>query len=219
MTQEATPPTPDADPPANAGSEAGLPEITPGSFELYAVIGGILLGILLGPAVLGRVSPLIYNQYVACRVAPKTSLADFEEQTMKLQEEIKSSQSSPAYMNEFLAQRNAQRQRVMDQDQLESIRAQLGGLSRSVALMFALLAVMVMETVIEPSARLARMRLQSGRYLLMGFWVALTLAQPVFLAGFPLLFFGAMILLIGLSVLLSSWSEKRMRSKQQQGAA
>jgi hypothetical protein len=212
-------PTPTPETPENpAHTPETTSQITPGSLELYAIIGGIMLGILLGPAILGRISPALYDRYITCRAEPKNSLADFEEQTFKLQEQIKSSQSSPAHMDEFLARRNTQRQQIMAEDQLESIRAQLTGLSRSVALVLALIAIMVIETVIDPGARLARARLQTARYLLMGFWIALTLAQPVFLAGFPLTFFMGMILLIALSVLHSAWSEKRAQSNHDQPA-
>ncbi len=189
------------------------PEAAPGSFELYVIIAGIFLGILLGPAVLGRLAPEVYDKVIANRVQPKTSLADFEQQTFELQAKLESTQATPAAMGEFLTGRGIQRERIKNEDQLELIRAQLRGLSRSVALIMAILVVMVLETIIDPIWQLARARLQAARYLLMGFWVALTLAQPVFLVGFPLAFFFAMILLITVSVLLSSWLQERARVK------
>jgi cation transport ATPase len=199
------------DPAQGTPPPSGTPGVPPGTFELYVIILGVFLGIVLGPAVLGRFSPDSYDKFIVQRAGQPQSLAEFEDETLKQQTLLQATQATPVAVSEYLASRQAQRARIMNDDQTEQIRAQLRGLSRSVALIMTILVIMVLESVIDPVWRLARARLQAARYLLISFWLALTLAQPVFLVGFPLAFFFAMILLISISVLLSSWIEERAR--------
>lgn len=186
-------------------------DVTPGTYELYVLVVGLLLGILIGPAVLGRIAPEAYDQWVTSRAGPRpVSLADFEEQTYQSVKNLKSSGVTDAAILEYQQSRASERQKVMADDRLEQVRAQMRSLSRSVALVMAVVAVMVIETAVSARWRGVRRRLMTARYVLIAFWMAFTIAQPVSLSGFPMIFFGGLVLIVGASVLLTSAVEAKL---------
>jgi hypothetical protein len=190
--------------PQSPPAARSLRDIVPGHFELYCIIAGVFLGILLGPAVLGRFAPSFYDKVIINRIDAGQSLAEFEADTIRMRETLMLSQGSPAAVDELMQARKQGREQLMMDDQLRHVRAQLSGLSRAVALVLAVVAIMVIESVIDPSWRLVRARLIAARYVLLGFWIALTMAQPVFLVGFPLVFFVGILFIVTMSILFST---------------
>ncbi len=168
--------------------------------DLYLIVAGIVLGILLGPGVLGRIRPGLYGRLF---VGPSTDLvvAKFSRhlaETNQARQNLIASGATTAPALEEFDQRQ-QREVAGFQKQFDEIAAaqqahaaRLGGWA--LALVLATMAVMVIESVVDEQAARARGRLATARYALMALWVALLIAQPALLKIVP------PVLLIGLIV-------------------
>ncbi len=169
---------------------------------LYLLIAGIALGVLLGPAVLGRLAPSTYQDAFVGGADIIQQLADGQ---AKLQQQLTTLQDTgvtDAALPEQALQ--AQQQEVILLAQLQKAQqdhlASLTGWTT--ALMLAVIAVMMLESLLSPDPHTkgplevspALGRLVTARYALCALWITIMLAQPQLLAQLPILFAGLLII-------------------------
>ncbi|MFA9479461.1 hypothetical protein ACERK3_14325 [Phycisphaerales bacterium AB-hyl4] len=169
--------------------------------DLYLLVAGLLLGVLLGPAVLGQVAPGVYDR-VFVGVGPATAeLREAEAEHAAALRQLQETGVSDAAMAERAM--GFEQQRMLLQAQAEQERlAHLGRLTgRMLALVFAVVGVMVIESLVSPQPEggkrqvvpTALSRLVTIRYALAALWLAVVVAQPTLLGQVPVVFAGAVI--------------------------
>lgn len=156
--------------------------------DLYLIVIGLALGVMLGPGVLGRVAPAWYDRLFVGDASLQTAQEAVEtfnkksEETASLRSRLRDSGVTPDAIREF-ENRNqpvldALRQGVdrafKDREQRqERLRGAVTGLVLAVA------GLMVLEVLAGETER-AR-RIAWGRYAVMGLWVMVVAAQPLLL--------------------------------------
>lgn len=174
----------------------------PNHRDLYVLAVGLLLGLLLGPAVLGRVSPETYNRYFTNYQVAADHLAKHDAQVVEILRKMVSADATSVAMDEFVQTRASQR----DPYQAAVDRAKQSQ-GRLLAAMLAVLVFMIFETLPEATAILLRSRLATARYALMALTLALLLAQPDQLKGMSMAFL-VLLLAVGLAMALVPLSKK-----------
>ena len=189
MSQSPTPSNHDA-----ASKPLSLATLLPNHRDLYVLAAGLLLGVLLGPAVLGRWSPPTYNRYFMDMTTATTQLAAHDERVRITMEKLVSTKVSSVALEEFNELQADKRQPYLDQMTLAS---QARG--RLVASLLAVLVLMILETLPEAAAIVMRSRLATARYALISLSLAFVIAQPQLLKGLSISFL-MLLLLVGLTV-------------------
>ena len=171
--------------------------------DLYLIIAGVILGILLGPAVLGRLAP---ERYAALFEGPPlqsqlAALNDRLERDKAMREALITGGADHATLEAFDQKHGSGVGSL--REALASSAAARGRhaewlTSRMVALVLAVLALMVVETLLEPGATnprgaSVRRRMAGARYALIALWLAMVLAQPALLRSLPVVFTVALV--------------------------
>ena len=176
--------------------------------DLYLLMIGLIGGILLGPFVLGRISPAVYDRMSGIGPAKVGILDSLRQQMNNHQSQLAQTDVSEVAKAEQmvldLAHQHQNRKSFMAAH-LSLLRA------RAMALMFAMIVIMVLETFVSPRNRLLRGRLASTRYALCAIWIAIVLAQPQLLAAIPFIFV-MLLVVVGITaalVPLGKWSSQR----------
>jgi hypothetical protein len=193
------PRTPDNTP--HRPSAAGAPAAGgPDHRDLYLIVAGVVLGIILSQAVLNRFWPEAYRRVF---VGPSPSSQQLIDEFLRINEEERQQRqnlaetgASAAATQEFDRGQHRRTSEIWARVQQakaaeQEHAARLGGWS--LALILAVLAVMVIETVLDPRALRPRARLATARYALMALWIALLIAQPKVLFTIPFLLLGALV--------------------------
>ncbi len=179
------------------------------------IVAGVLLGLILSPAVLGNLAPSTYNRLFVGGENVRQQIMSYQQtQQQDIQKKIKDIQSSDASKAAIAELR--QRLLAGSGDaaklkfQLATARAEHFAMliGRMNALVMALLAIMVLEVVVSPEAKAGRAvivpravnRLITIRYALLALWIALGIARPALLARTPFIF---VVLLIGVALLVA----------------
>lgn len=176
--------------------------LMPNHRDLYVLAAGLLLGLLLGPSVLGRASPETYSRYFADYQIAAQHLAIHDANVQEILKKLVAADVTSVAMDELVQTRAAQREPL--QAAVDRARQSQG---RLLAAMLAVLVFMIFETLPEATAILVRSRLATARYALMALTLALLLAQPQQLKGMSMLFL-ALLLAVGLAVALVPLSKK-----------
>ncbi len=153
--------------------------------DLYLVIAGVLLGLLMGPAVLGRVAPGAYDAMWTGPTARNLArtLQESDAAVSQELERMRGTGVTEAAIEEHRTERR--RDLAPLHRAVEQARDQrAAGLSLAVWLVLAL--VMVAETLQSPQPRSDRAvavrpaagRLITIRYALLALWLAILLARP-----------------------------------------
>lgn len=177
--QGAAPPAPDA------AAEATVSPFADHRHLIIIVIG-LIVGLVLGPAVLGRVAPSAYQTLLG-GMELQRELRAFPAETARRVETLEATGVTPDAVTELMAQRELQER---------ALAAQLAAArDRRIttitgALVLALLIVVVVESLLgpDPAARRASVspmlgRLVTVRYALLAAWIAAALVRPRVLAG------------------------------------
>lgn len=156
--------------------------------DLYLIVIGLALGVLLGPGVLGRVSPEWYDRFFVGDASLQTAQQAVEEfnkkseETAALRSRLRETGVTVDALTEF-EKRN--------QPMLEALRQGVDGAFKdrerrqerlrgaATGLVLAIAGLMVLEVLAGESER-AR-RIAWGRYAVMGLWVTVITAQPALL--------------------------------------
>ena len=170
----------------------------PNHRDLYLIIIGLVAGILLGPFVLGRVSPKLYDDVFLLGRPNADSLESVMATALERQKAMVESGASPVAAAELLEKVNADQQnrrRALMRDRLSWLR------SRMTALVLAMILLMALETLTAPSSLVVHRQLISARYALIAIWLAIALAQPRLVSDVPGLFV-ALLVVVSLIVAL-----------------
>jgi len=172
---------------------------------LYLIVAGILLGVLLGPAILGRVAPQTYQDVFVGGAAVMRQIDDEQAGLDGRLEALEATGVTEAALHEQLM-RHEQETVVLQAKLQQAQRGRLDELTGwAQALMLAVIAVMVIESLLGPDIKAggaARVhpalgRLITARYALSALWVALLLARPELLKQLPIVF---VVLLIAVAL-------------------
>lgn len=177
---------------------------------LYLLVAGIILGVLLGPAVLGRVAPTLYQDVFVGGGEYIRQLTEQQAETTRQLETLEDIGVTDAALPEQVLGR---------EQQLVLLKAQLGQAQRdrlseltgwTSALMLAVIAVMMIESLVSPDVSADKAmrvppslgRLVTARYALAALWIAIVLAQPALLKQLPILFVGLLVVVALASALV-----------------
>ncbi|MCE9589961.1 MAG: hypothetical protein K8S99_05495 [Planctomycetes bacterium] len=169
--------------------------VAPNHWDLYLIIAGVVLGVLLGPAVLGRVAPETYDNWF---VGVGSYQEELDRLNTGLRDELKGIEASGATEVAVTEKVKANQGRLIElQNRLQQAQLDhtLWMRGRSTALILAALVLMVIESMLDAGSAM-RGRLVSGRYAVTAMWLALLLAQPSQLKSLPLLFIGLLVVVV-----------------------
>jgi hypothetical protein len=167
----------------------------PNHRDLYVLIAGLLLGVLLSPGVLGRIAPQTWERFFLDPVTAQQDLIRFVEQSeanrAQVRHQLREIGVTDVAMIEFDEQ--DRRQRAQLEQRIQRAWFNHG---RMIALIFALGIIMVLECIATAPATAAR--LASVRYAMLALWLALLLAQPA-MARFVSMLFVALLVVVALA--------------------
>lgn len=169
---------------------------------LYLLIAGIVLGVVLGPAVLGRVAPGAYRDVFVGGGEYLRQLTEENEKTRQQLEALQDTGVTGEAIPEHVLGR--EQELVVLKAQLDAAQRQrMGELAGwTTALMLAVIAVMMVESLVGPDVKAGAAakipptlgRLVTARYALAALWIAVVLARPQLLTQAPILFAAGLII-------------------------
>ncbi len=176
---------------------------------IYLLVAGVVLGVLLGPAVFGRVLPDVYEKLFVGGVEQARQIeAAQAEQADQLQRLEDTGVTEVAVQEQalVLGQQMAVLRAQLEQARRDRLDVLVGW---SFALMLSVVALMMIEALISPQPQAEAVtavspmlgRLVGARYALTALWIALGLAQPALLSKVPVLLTGLLVVVC----LLASW--------------
>lgn len=204
---EPTPPQPPGAPssvPRSASVAAASP--FPDPRDIYLLVAGVVLGVLLSPAVLGNLGPDSYNRLFVGGQQVQAQIAELTREHQRTIAELEAVGVTDVAIDE------QQRQFEHELGALQAVlreahRDHLHWLAgRGSALILVLGLVMVLEVLASPhpapgkrvAVPRALSRLIAIRYALLALWIALAIAQPAVLGELPIVF---IVLLIAIALL------------------
>jgi hypothetical protein len=187
----------------------------PDAGGLYLLVAGIVLGVLLGPAVMGRVLPGVYQDVFVGGADIARQLNEQQTQNDEQLKRLTDTGVTEAAIDEqglMLGQQVAVLRAQLDEAQRARLDALRGWTS---ALVLAVIAVMMIEALVSPDVKAgaaARVsptlgRLVTARYALVALWIAVVLAQPRLLTQLPIVF-AALLILVALGAALVPLGKK-----------
>ena len=203
--------TPNPDPlPASKKDGRTITDVLPFADhrDLYVLIVGLVIGILLSKGFLGAVAPNFYHQVFVGGLAQQKALVAFEEKAAPFKKQVQAYQAENPESPQLPPQ-VAQQAFLMQlkENQLrgdlatEQSKHAAGMLGILLTLFVALVMVSVLETQVIPNVTKTRAeippmlgRLTRLRYVILAGVLALVTAQPTFLKTIPIVF---AIILIG----------------------
>lgn len=166
------------------------------------MIAGIVLGVLLGPAVLGRVAPDVYRDVFVGGGEYLHQLTEENEKTRQQLEALQDTGVTEEAIPEHVLGR--EQELVVLKAQLDAAQRQrIGELTGwTAALMLAVIAVMMVESLVSPDLEAgvaakvppAVGLLVTARYALAALWIAIVLARPQLLTQVPILFAAGLVI-------------------------
>lgn len=155
--------------------ETPLVQHGPDHRHLYLLILGIALGVVLGPAVLGRLSPAWYDTLFIGAAEITQELTNQQQRQDQLIEQMQATgdEAALATLTAELSGRASQRRAELQQQLRDRADRPLRWL---LGLALAIAVVMVVEALLEPGHVLGRV-LMTARYLLLSAMLALLLAR------------------------------------------
>lgn len=173
--------------------KSNSPNVSP--IGLYILTIGLGLGILLGPFVLGRFSPELYEKmFPAGQAAEALAIAEeeAEQKIIRAKTFQEESDVTPDYINIIIDDINAELADL--REALHSARANIQA-PRRTALLLAILVIMGLESALTAPGSAARRRLTIARYALAAVLLGLLLAVPWPLNAMSMVFFGLLLLI------------------------
>lgn len=157
--------------------------------DVYLLALGLLMGVLLGPAVLGRVSATSYERMFLGGHELTVAIEKFEKEVPGRIASLAGTGVTGVAVEELQGRMQEERLQLEGRRTLARHEHALWLAGRTNALLLAVAALMVLEGVLDPAAgamwRRLRQRAASARYALLAIWLALLLAQPEILRQTP----------------------------------
>lgn len=172
----------------------------PAHYELYLLALGLIAGILMGPAVFGRLAPRAYQSLFPSVAHARQRLIQLDASLTETRQRLTDIGVTDTAFIEVELGLLPQREAL----QAELIRTQRSS-GRLITLLAALGVVMVVEVVIASHRRTQRRRLVRARYVLAAVVLALALAQPESLKLLSLPF----LMLLTIVILIAAWAPGR----------
>lgn len=173
------------------------------------LVAGVVIGMLLSPAVLGRVAPGVYDGLFGSGGSEASRLVAAEDVRIAAElEGLRLTDATDVALREHEARQIEAtlpiRMRAAE-EQAAGERTRLGWM---MALILGAAVVMALESLVSPSATEGERvvvpptlgRLITARYALIAAWLALAIAQPALLRSLPLVFTA---LLVGFALLVA----------------
>lgn len=164
--------------------------------DLYLLVAGVALGVLLSAAVLGNLWPRAYHEFFVGGYEEHRQLIALQQRQAETLATLEATDVTDVAIAE--QQRQFEQQRVPLQAELQQARNEhLDALAgRISALIVAIALVMVLEVLVSPEPAAGRRaavppalsRLISVRYALLALWIAMVIARPAVLGELSLLF-------------------------------
>ena len=164
--------------------------------DVYLLALGIVLGVLIGPQVLGRWAPAAYDRLFVGGGQAQRELDDFDRHVSEELRRLNGTGATKTAIEEKAAELlkdRAEKSERRDAN-LRQHAAWLAGQMN--ALLLALLVFMIVEAVTDPASAWGarfRNRLATVRYALMALWLALLLGQQQWLRDVPLAFLALLV--------------------------
>lgn len=164
--------------------------------DLYLLVAGVLLGVVLSPLVLGQLAPGAYDALFRGGGEAWATVAEADREIDAQLRELEAT----GVTDVALAEHRARRIEETLPQRLEAMQArwqrEMTIAGWMTALVLAAAATMAIEAVVSPSPRDGRAlavpatlgRLATVRYALLAVWLALAIAQPTLLQRMPLAF-------------------------------
>lgn len=181
---------------ARDGDVAARAWLLPDHRDLYMLVGGLVLGLLLGPAVLGRAAPEVYMKWFADRDAAVTAVTAHDMKVNQTLQRLAQGDRQGVALEDFMATQDAARGPL-----LAKVRQADAARGRVIGAMLAVVLLMILETLPAAEAVVMRSRIATVRYAVCAVVLALVLAQPSWLVGVSGGFVVAM-LLVGAAVMV-----------------
>ena len=176
-------------------AQAQLMSLLPNHRDLYVLAIGLVLGILLGPAVLGKYAPATYEHYFGDVADAKVQWAKYDLSQEQVLQRLAEAQATSVALDEFKAAHAPQRLPLIEH--YHQARHNQG---RLIATLLGVVIIMVLETLPDPRAIRTRSHLATARYALMAVTLALVLAQPQLLVGISVVY---LVLLLAAALTLA----------------
>jgi|GEM_PF-3368140 len=207
-------------PPASEPVESQVPDtvaIPPDHRDMYLLIAGLILGLILSPWIMGRfMDDVSYQRWymgggeavTAYNEFMKTHVIDTRAKDNELLDRLKSTGVTKEAVDEMRAklqdEARAQWQPYYDAAAVEREAHAAWQRGFMVSLVAAMIVLMLMEPVFELAGSMAtvRRRLVTGRYGLIAVWIVYALAKPHALTGIPWAFAMLAVLVIVVATLL-----------------
>ncbi len=176
-------------PPDNPRDKPPAVRLGPNHWDLYILVAGIATGLMLGPFVLGRISPGRYERLFKGGVDEQAAHDTFVQETteviklteLKLRASGVTADAIPGQIQEVIDEREAENAQLMQavQDARDKTHRTLAVIST--CLLGLLVLVMIVEPLFDTIATEAvlarRRRLAHARYVVAALWIAVALAR------------------------------------------
>ncbi len=170
--------------------------------DIYVLVVGLLVGVVLGPGVLGQVWPWAYDQLFVGSGPARSELVTYEKTNHDILKRMEQSGATAEAVTEKRTMIESGRVPLEAQILLSQKQHRDWLRGRSAALVLAVLVLMVIEAMLGSmqGAALQRLRhrLTTARYALMAVWVMVLLAEPSGLGDASLVTFIALLVLVSL---------------------
>lgn len=176
--------------------------------DLYMLIAGLVLGLLLGPAVLGRLAPETYQRHFGTIENAIIKLTVHDVSRQQVRQQIQSAGVDPDSPMASSALGDFERRHAVDRlPYVQAVRQARLNQGRLIAVIIAVVVMMIIETLPDARSTTLRSRLATARYALVALTLALLMAQPSLWLGLPVVFL-ALLLAIALGAALVPLSRR-----------
>jgi hypothetical protein len=184
----------------------GVPGV-PGVRDTYVLLAGVVFGVLLGPAVLGRAAPNVYEVLFVGGRAEAQALAVYEAETKSLLEQLGVTGVSAEAAEQLVDDRGVDGRPIVEAVEAARTGHAFRLLRMMMAIVAAVVVVMLLETFAAPRPEdggapgrgVVLGRLITVRYALAAMLIALALARPAPLANLPVVLTAVLLGVAGLA--------------------
>ena len=170
--------------------DSGSAQAMPNQRDLWLIIAGVFVGVLLGPHILGRGAPGLYDLLfltgdIGLSDVEQSSSPELPPEIFLHDEDVSDGEIRQAVVNALTRQQDNR------QEKIDGHLARLQGCLS--ALIVTVVVIMMAEALISCFQVLNLLRIV--RYALLAVWIAITLGQPRLLSHFSIAFVLSLMLI------------------------